>query len=134
VGSLTSIVQNGLMALIALAIVILTSWKLSLLTLVLLPTNVALIGVISRKLRKKSMRAQERMADMTSVLQETISGVRVVKAFGMEEFEEKKFSAFNRRYFKEYLRMRRLAELASPTSEALGTIAPSFLSGTGASS
>jgi len=57
------------------------------------------------------------------VLQETISGVRVVKAFGMEEFEERKFNAFNRRYFKEYLRMRRLAELASPTSEALGTIA-----------
>jgi len=123
VGSLASIVQNGLMAVIALAIVFLTSWKLSLLTLILLPTNVLLIGVISRKLRKKSMRAQERMADMTSVLQETISGVRVVKAFGMEEFEKKKFNAFNRRYFKEYLRMRRLAEFASPTSETLGTIA-----------
>ena len=123
VGSLTSIVQNGLMAVIAIAIVFLTSWKLSLLTLILLPTNVLLIGIISRKLRKKSMRAQERMADMTSVLQETISGVRVVKAFGMEEFEKKKFNAFNRRYFKEYLKMRRLAEFASPTSETLGTIA-----------
>jgi subfamily B ATP-binding cassette protein MsbA len=123
VGSLASIVQNGLMAAIAIAIVFLTSWKLSLLTLVLLPTNVLLIGIISRKLRKKSMRAQERMADMTSVLQETISGVRVVKAFGMEEFEKKKFNAFNRRYFKEYLRMRRLAEFASPTSETLGTLA-----------
>ncbi|MFA4947916.1 MAG: ABC transporter ATP-binding protein [Candidatus Krumholzibacteriia bacterium] len=123
VGSLTSIVQNGLMAVIAIAIVFLTSWKLSLLTLILLPTNVLLIGIISRKLRKKSMRAQERMADMTSVLQETISGVRVVKAFGMEEFEKKKFNAFNRRYFKEYLRMRRLAEFASPTSETLGTLA-----------
>jgi subfamily B ATP-binding cassette protein MsbA len=123
VGSLASIVQNGLMAVIALTIVFLTSWKLSLLAFILLPTNVLLIGVISRKLRKKSMRAQERMADMTSVLQETISGVRVVKAFGMEEFEKKKFNAFNRRYFKEYLRMRRLAEFASPTSETLGTIA-----------
>jgi subfamily B ATP-binding cassette protein MsbA len=123
VGSLASLVQNGLMALIAIGIVFLTSWKLSLLTLILLPLNVLLIGVISRKLRKGSRRAQERMADMTAVLQETISGVRVVKAFGMEEFEKKKFDIFNVRYFGEYLKMRRYAELASPTSETLGMLA-----------
>jgi subfamily B ATP-binding cassette protein MsbA len=123
VGSLSSIVQNGLMAIIALVIVFVTSWKLSLLTLVLVPLNIVLIGIISRKLRKGSLRAQERMADMTTVLQETISGVRVVKAFGMEEFEKKKFDFFNLKYFKEYLKMRRYAELASPTSETLGTLA-----------
>ncbi len=123
VGSLASIVRNGLMTLIAIAIVVVTSWRLSLLTFVLVPLNVLLIGVISRKLRKGSLRAQERMADMTSVLQETISGVRVVKAFGMEGFERKKFSLFNLRYMTEYLKMRRFAELASPTSETLGIIA-----------
>ena len=123
VGSLASLVQNGLMALIAIGIVFLTSWRLSLLALVLLPLNVLLIGVVSRKLRKGSRRAQERMADMTAVLQETISGVRVVKAFGMEEFEKKKFDVFNMRYFFEYLKMRRYAELASPTSETLGMLA-----------
>ncbi len=123
VGSLASIVQNGLMAAIAIVIVFLTSWKLSLLTLVLMPLNILLIGVISRKLRKGSLRAQERMADMTAVLQETISGVRVVKAFGMEEFERRKFDFFNRKYFRDYLKMRRYAELASPTSETLGTLA-----------
>jgi len=123
VGSLASIVRNGLMTLIALTIVFATSWKLSLLTVVLVPLNVLLIGIISRKLRKGSLRAQERMADMTSVLQETISGVRVVKAFGMEGFEKGKFNLFNRRYVTEYLKMRRFAELASPTSETLGIIA-----------
>jgi subfamily B ATP-binding cassette protein MsbA len=123
VGSLASIVRNGLMTLIAITIVFVTSWRLSLLTFVLVPLNVLLIGIISRKLRKGSMRAQERMADMTSVLQETISGVRVVKAFGMEGFEEKKFSLFNLRYMTEYLKMRRFAELASPTSETLGIVA-----------
>jgi subfamily B ATP-binding cassette protein MsbA len=111
------------MAVIAMGIVFLTSWKLALLTVVLVPCNILLIGVISRKLRKGSRRAQERMADMTAVLQETISGVRVVKAFGMEEFEKKKFHFFNLKYFKEYLKMRRYAELASPTSETLGTLA-----------
>jgi len=123
VGSLASIVRNGLMTLIAITIVFVTSWKLSLLTVVLVPLNVLLIGIISRKLRKGSLRAQERMADMTSVLQETISGVRVVKAFGMEDFEKGKFRFFNRRYVTEYLKMRRFAEIASPTSETLGIIA-----------
>ncbi len=123
VGGLASIVQNSLMTMIAITIIFYTSWKLSLLTIVLVPLNITLISVISRKLRKGSRRAQERMADMTSVLQETISGVRVVKAFGMEGFEKDKFNLFNIRYLKEYLRMRRFAELASPTSEALGMLA-----------
>ncbi|MDD3643064.1 MAG: ABC transporter transmembrane domain-containing protein [Candidatus Krumholzibacteria bacterium] len=123
VGSLASIIRNGLMAIIAVTIVFYTSWRLSLLTIVIVPINVALIAIISRKLRKGSMRAQERMADMTSVLQETISGVRVVKAFGMERFEQRKFGSFNLRYFREYLKMRRFAELASPTSELLGMTA-----------
>jgi subfamily B ATP-binding cassette protein MsbA len=123
VGSLASIIRNGLMTIIAITIVFYTSWRLSMLTIVLVPINVGLITVISRKLRKGSMRAQERMADMTSVLQETISGVRVVKAFGMERFEQGKFGMFNLRYFREYLKMRRFAELASPTSELLGMIA-----------
>jgi subfamily B ATP-binding cassette protein MsbA len=123
VGSLASIIRNSLMTAIAIAIVFYTSWKLSLLTIVLVPLNISLITVISRKLRKGSLRAQERMADMTSVLQETISGVRVVKAFGMENFEQSKFTRFNLRYMSEYLKMRRFAELASPTSETLGTLA-----------
>ncbi len=123
VGSLASIIRNGLMTLIAIIIIVATSWKLTILTVVLVPLNVLFIGIISRKLRKGSLRAQERMADMTSVLQETISGVRVVKAFGMEDFEKRKFRLFNRRYMTEYLKMRRFAELASPTSETLGIIA-----------
>ena len=123
VGGLASIVRNTLMTAIALAIIFYTSWRLALLTVFLVPVNIALISVIGRKLRKGSRRAQERMADMTATLQETISGVLVVKAFGMEGFEQEKFAAFNRRYWNEYIKMRRFAELASPTSETLGILA-----------
>ncbi|MFO7914262.1 MAG: ABC transporter transmembrane domain-containing protein [Candidatus Krumholzibacteriales bacterium] len=123
VGGLASIIQYGLMTLIAITIIFYTSWKLSLLTMVLVPANIFLIVLISRKLRKGSIRAQARMADITMVLQETISGVRVVKAFGMEKFEKKKFARFNLQYLKEYLKMRKFAELARPSSEALGMIA-----------
>ncbi len=123
VSGLASIIQNGLMTIIAITIIFYTSWKLSLLTIVLVPVNTLLIIIISRKLRKGSIRTQGKMADITMVLQETISGVRVVKAFGMEEFEKKKFSFFNIKYLKEYLKMRRFSELARPTSEALGMLA-----------
>ncbi len=123
VGGLASVIRNGLMTIIAIAIIFYTSWQLSLLTIILVPVNIALIAVISRKLRKGSRRAQERMADMTAILQETISGVRVVKAFGMERFEQIKFGDFNRMYFGEYTKMRRIADLASPMSETLGIIA-----------
>jgi subfamily B ATP-binding cassette protein MsbA len=123
VGGLASLIRNSLMTLIAVGIIFYTSWQLSLLTIVLVPINILLIAVITRKLRKGSRRAQERMADMTSVLQETISGVRVVKAFGMERFEQIKFGDFNRRYFSEYVKMRRFADLASPTSETISILA-----------
>ncbi|MCU0639920.1 MAG: ABC transporter ATP-binding protein/permease [Candidatus Krumholzibacteria bacterium] len=123
VGGLASIVQNSLMTVIAAAIIFYTSWKLALLTIVLVPLNIGLISMISRKLRKGSRKAQESMADMTSVLQESISGVRVVKAFGMEGFEKGKFDLFNARYLREYLRMRKFAELASPASETIGMLA-----------
>jgi subfamily B ATP-binding cassette protein MsbA len=123
VGGLASMIRSGLMTIIAVAIIFYTSWQLSMLTIVLVPLNIALIAIISRKLRKGSRRAQERMADMTAVLQETISGVRVVKAFGMESFEQIKFGDFNRMYFSEYTKMRRIADLASPTSETIGILA-----------
>ncbi len=123
VGGLASMIRSGLMTIIAVAIIFYTSWQLSMLTILLVPVNIFLIAIISRKLRKGSRRAQERMADMTAVLQETISGVRVVKAFGMERFEQIKFGDFNRMYFSEYTKMRRFADLASPTSETLGILA-----------
>lgn len=123
VGGMASIIRNGFMTLIAIGIIFYTSWRLSLLTIIVVPLNILLIAIISRKLRKGSRRSQERMADVTSVLQETISGVRVVKAFGMEGFEKTKFNMFNLRYLGEYLKMRRIGALASPTSETLGTLA-----------
>ena len=62
------------------------------------------------------------MADMTSVVQETVAGARVVKAFGMHAFESAVFERHNRAYFEDYVRMRRLAALASPISELLAVL------------
>jgi len=123
VGCLASMVRNSLMTIVAVIIIFYTSWKLSLLTVIIVPVNIILISVISGKLRKGSRIAQERLSDMTSVIQETVSGIRVVKAFRMEVAEKKKFGIFSIGYLGEYLKMRRYAELASPGSEMLALVA-----------
>ena len=73
----------------ALTWVFVTSWQLALLSLLVVPPLGLTLAAVGRKMRKRSGRAQERMADMTAILQESIAGVRVVKAFGMEEFEQR---------------------------------------------
>jgi subfamily B ATP-binding cassette protein MsbA len=123
IGVAASLIRNGLMTLIALAIVLVISWKLSLLTFVVIPLNMALIGLIGRKLKKRSFRAQSEMADMTALLEETISGVRVVKAFAMDGYEKKRFRIFSLKYVRQYLRMMLWGAVSSPTSELLGALA-----------
>ena len=68
-------------------------------------------------MRKRSGRAQERMADMTAILQESISGVRVVKAFGMEEFERTRFDRANQEFYGAFVHLRRVSAAAQPLSE-----------------
>jgi subfamily B ATP-binding cassette protein MsbA len=78
---------------------------------------------VGRRVHKQSGLAQERIADLTSVLHETISGVKVVKAFGMEEFENRKFSRESNSYFRTILRVTNIRNLASPTTEFLSAAA-----------
>jgi subfamily B ATP-binding cassette protein MsbA len=122
VGAAASMIRNGLMTLIALVVVLAVSWKLSLLTFVVIPLNLALIGFIGGKLKKRSFRTQAGMADLTSLLEENVSGMRVVKAFNMGDYERRRFGAFNLKYMRQFLKMKLWGAVASPTSELLGTL------------
>ena len=81
------------------------------------PVALVVISWIGLKLHKESRILQEKMADITSVLQETIFGEKIVKAFNMEEFENKKFRSETKKYFKTILRMTRIRNLSSPVTE-----------------
>jgi len=122
IGVSASVVRNLLMTMIALAIILAVSWKLTLLTFVVIPINAWLVGMIGKRLRRRSHRAQEGMADMTANLEETITGTRVVKAFNMMEYEDRRFEGLNLRYMMQNIKMKLWGALSSPTSEALGTI------------
>jgi len=90
---------------------------------VVFPATLGIIAWIGRRVRLESGMVQERIADLTSVLHETISGVKVVKAFGMETFENRKFGAEGNRYLETVLHVTRIRNLASPATEFLSAVA-----------
>ncbi|MCD6115967.1 ABC transporter ATP-binding protein [bacterium] len=120
--SFFTLIKNPLLIITSLSIAFIISWKLTIASFVVLPVSLIIIGWLGLKLRKDSRISQQKMADVTSVLQETIAGARIVKAFGMEDFEIKKFAKETNRYFRTLLRLTRIRNLASPITEFLGTM------------
>jgi subfamily B ATP-binding cassette protein MsbA len=118
--SFTKIIRDPLMILIFLTLLLSISWQLTLLSLIVFPITGIMITRIGQSLKRRSRRVQERLADLTSILQETISGVKIVKAFTMEKYENEKFQAKTHQHFKAVLRQVRLNRLSSPLSETLG--------------
>lgn len=122
IGVAASVLRNALMTILALSILLTVSWRLTLLVLCIVPVNVLLIDRVGRKLKRRSRRAQEGMADMTASLEETIAGVRVVKAFDTRSQEQERFGRQSYRHMMHYIKMQMYGALSAPTSELLGTI------------
>ncbi|HWN81633.1 MAG TPA: ABC transporter ATP-binding protein, partial [Candidatus Udaeobacter sp.] len=99
------------------------SVPLAIVSLLVVPPSALLIVALGRKLRRSSRRTQERMAELTAALYETLGGMRVVKAFAMEEHEIQRFRAVAQRTFQAFVRLRRYFALSSPLSEWLGAAA-----------
>ena len=99
-----------------------TDWKLAAVSLTVLPFVLLPTSRIGRLIRSSSRRAQDDLADMTQILQETISGNRVVKAFGMENFEIGRFREAASRLLRSNLRYVRQQAIASPLIEIFGAV------------
>jgi subfamily B ATP-binding cassette protein MsbA len=118
-----TLIREPMLLIVYLTITFVLSWKLTLMAFVVFPLALLVIAGVGRRVHKESGLVQERIADLTSVLQETISGVKVVKAFAMEEFENKKFSAVGKRWFRTILKVTNIRNLASPSTEFLSAAA-----------
>jgi len=117
-----NLVREPLTILVFLGIAMSISLHLTLFSFVILPVSLIIIGWIGLKLRKQSGILQSKMADITNILQETISGVKIVKAFGMEDYENKKFKKETHKFFRLSLRMVRVRNAAAPITEFLSVI------------
>src|SRR5439155_14231324 len=105
-----------------LAVIFYLDWRLALVSLVLVPLIILPSSKIGKYIRISSRHSQDKMAEINNVLQETFSGIRIVKAFGMELFEVAKFKAATRRLLKINLRWVRAHAITSPLMELLGAV------------
>jgi ATP-binding cassette, subfamily B, bacterial MsbA len=105
-----------------IVVLFMIKWELALLSLGVLPVAIVPIIKFGSKIRRRGTRAQEWRAEVNTILQETITGVRVVKAFGMEEYEKRRFQAASQQVFRSFMRIWRVESLTSPVLEVLGGI------------
>ncbi len=117
-----NLIREPLTIVVFLGIAFSISWKLTLFSLAVLPFSLIIISYIGLVLRKQSGLLQAKMADLTTNLHETITGVKIVKAFGMEEYENKKFFSETQKFFKLILKITRIRNIASPMTEFLSVI------------
>ena len=103
------------------------SWQLSLFSIIYLPVIALIIGRVVKKLRHPALKAQQNFGELTSVLDESLSGVKVIKAYNAEGFFRQKFSSINKRYSDISRRMMNRQQMASPMSEFLGIAAAAGL-------
>ncbi|MFP4548548.1 MAG: ABC transporter ATP-binding protein, partial [Fidelibacterota bacterium] len=93
------------------------NWRLTLAALLIIPVTAYLMQIIGKSIRRKSIRTSKQMAGISSIINETVHGIRIVKAFAMEKFELEKFFIETQKYFRLIFRRVKLRRLSSPINE-----------------
>ena len=125
--SLDMVFKNPILIIGYLAVMFAMSWQLTLFVLVLLPFSGWLIGKIGKSLKRRSTIGQEQTGELLSQIEETLGGLRVVKAFNAEHKLEARFSNLNEKLRKTFNKLNRRYNLAHPVSELLGTMVIAIL-------
>ena len=119
---LADLFREGFTLIVFATVVFCLNWRMALGSIVLLPLVVWPVNKFGRKIRRSAENSQSRLGDLGQILQETVTGNRVVKAFGMEDFEIAKFRQTARRLLRENMRWVRAAVITSPMMDLLGAI------------
>ena len=120
--SLDMLLKNPILILFYFATLIVTSWQLTLFTILVLPGMGWLMGKVGKKLKRKSLFAQTKWSDTMSQLEETLGGLRIIKAFVAERKMLDRFAACSNEYRDATARVATRQALAHPMSEFLGTL------------
>ena len=120
--SLDMMFKNPIMIIACLTMMIALSWQLTLFVLVLLPVAGLIMGGVGKRLKRVSLEGQTQWGVMLSNIEETIGGLRIIKAFNAERKVRSRFEGENEKYRNIVTRMSRRYELAHPMSEFLGTL------------
>lgn len=120
--SLDMLLKNPILIIIYFVTLLMTSWQLTLFTIIVLPGMGWIMGKVGRKLKRQSLTAQEKWSQTLSQMEETLGGLRIIKAFTSEKRMVERFSGINEEFRSASARVSTRQSLAHPMSEFLGTL------------
>ncbi len=120
--AITSLLRDSATLVFLVMIVFYRDWQLAIVGMLVFPLTIYPIAKVGDKMRKVATRTQVTMGSLTALLQETIAGARIVKAFGREDYENDRFANNNERLFKLTLKSVAINAISSPFMEFLGGI------------
>ncbi len=121
------IIKEGVTVAVLLGLLFYFNWQLTLISLAILPFLVKITARLSSQLRRMSRRVRKEMAVLTSVLQESLSAIRIIKAFSMEGYEREKFKERSKEYFTAEMKSRRIAALIGPLIGFISSFGIAFI-------
>ncbi len=120
--SLDMLFKNPVMIIVCLGMMIVISWQLTIFVLLLLPIAGMVMGRVGKRLKRKSLQGQQQWGTIMSYIEETLGGLRIIKAFNAEDKVMDRFRNGNQRFFNITASVQRRQSLAHPMSEFLGTL------------
>ena len=120
--SLDMLFKNPILILVYFATLVVVSWQLTLFTIIFVPVFGWFMGFVGRKLKQRSIKAQALWSDTMSQVEETLGGLRIIKAFCAEEKMNERFDRINSAYRNDIMRVNIRQSMAHPMSEFLGTL------------
>ena len=120
--AVTSLLKDSFTLVCLIFVIFYRDWQLALVAMVIFPLTIYPIATFGRKMRSVATRTQVTMGTLTTLLQETISGARIVKAFGREDYEGSRFSRENENLLRLTLKAVSISAISSPFMEFLGGI------------
>jgi len=121
-GVLKDLFQQSLTFLVLLGVILYQNWRLAIFSIIVIPLSAYPMVRFGNQLRKIAATGQERTADMSTALQETLTGIRIVKGFTREDAEGARFATYNEAYFRTNMKSTQVSSITSPVLEVIGIV------------
>ena len=131
VGSIEVMFKAPLMIVISFGALLALSWELTLFAMLFLPVSGIVISRVAKKLKKSALRGKEKLGSLSNILEETLSGIKVIKAFSATDAFEERFDKRNQEHFKAMRKMFQREYMSSPISEIISLTTMAILLGYG---
>jgi len=119
--SVASLIRDAMSLIVLIVVVFLKDWVLAVIASIVFPASILPILRLTRKIKRFTRRGQVTTGTLTNLLQESIQGNRIVKAFGMEQYESERFTGENQKLFKQSIRASRMRSVVQPAMELLAS-------------